>query len=165
MAFGTGTHATTRLCLDLLDQVLHTNQSLLDVGTGSGILAIAAAKLGAAPILAIDNDATAVESAQRNADLNAVHESMTVRQGSAQDVAGDQKWDIVVANILAPIIEQLLREERLGACVAEDGLLILSGILAVQQAQMEAVLQEAGFRPNRILNEGDWIAILAQRVG
>ncbi|HFC12649.1 MAG TPA: 50S ribosomal protein L11 methyltransferase [Anaerolineae bacterium] len=160
MAFGTGTHETTQLCLALLEQYVKPQVSLLDVGTGSGILAIGAAKLGAAPILAFDNDPLAVEATGRNALDNGVAALIQVQEASVAQIK-QKGWDIVVVNILAHIIKTLLVDEKLLSFVAKDGVMIFSGILGIQSAEMVTAIQAAGASIVEIIEQGEWIAIIA----
>ena len=160
MAFGTGTHETTQLCLALLEQYVKPQVSLLDVGTGSGILAIGAAKLGAAPILAFDNDPLAVEATGRNALDNGVAALIQVQEASVAQIK-QKGWDIVVVNILAHIIKTLLVDEKLLSYVAKDGVMIFSGILGIQSAEMVTAIQAAGASIVEIIEQGEWIAIIA----
>jgi len=128
MAFGTGTHPTTRLCLEALERLLEpapSSRSVLDVGTGSGVLAIAAALLGAAPVTGIDIDPDAIEVAQHNARQNSVDHLMDCSTTPLEQVA--EKYDLVIANILA---EDLIRmRQALASRLNAGGTLILSGIL------------------------------------
>jgi len=132
MAFGTGTHATTRLCLEALQRELAvrtSTASVLDVGTGSGILAIAAAKLGAARVTACDIDPEACRIARENAAINKVESRIEITTTPLEEIPG--RFEIVIANILAE--ENIRLADALLAHLADDGLLILSGILEEKQ--------------------------------
>jgi len=155
LAFGSGLHPTTQLCLELLEQMPLTDQSVFDVGTGSGILAIAAWKLGARPILAVDNDDVAVRVAQENFTLNGVTAETVV--GSANDNMG-QTWQIVIANIIAPVLIEILPD--LAAAVAEGGQLILSGMLAEQEADMRGHVAELQLTVTNHHQIDDWVALV-----
>ena len=120
MAFGTGSHATTRMCLQGLEQLLKPGISVLDVGTGSGILAILAAKMGATPIWAVDTDELAVKTAVANAQQNDVAENITFQQGSLTSIA-QKEWDVVVVNILAPVIMTMLAQDDLLSYMGTNG--------------------------------------------
>jgi ribosomal protein L11 methyltransferase len=168
MAFGTGTHPTTQLCLQAIERHLQPGQPLLDLGTGSGILAIAAAKLGAGPILAVDIDAEAVAVARENAVANDVADRLTIDDGSLADVLAGRygaQWvgvPFVVANILARVIVNLLGE-GLGQTVAPGGLLVLSGILDSQAFQVIAALRGQGLTLAAQEQIDDWVAIIARK--
>lgn len=162
MAFGTGLHPTTQMCLQVLEQVVAPGRSVLDVGTGSGILAIAAAKLGARPILAVDNDALAVETAVVNARLNQMEDALTVQVGTLSAVAV-QTWDVVVANILAPVIVAMLQDDTLMDYVAPEGHLVLSGIVVEQGDDVETAVQQAGGEVQERRRIDDWLAYLVRR--
>ena len=168
MAFGTGTHPTTQLCLQAIERHLKPGQPLLDLGTGSGILAIAAAKLGAGPILAVDIDDEAVRVARENAAANGVADRLTIGEGSLADVLAGRygpQWvgvPFVVANILARVIVNLL-EQGLGQTVAPGGLLVLSGILDSQAYQVTAALPAQGLTLVAQEQLDDWVAIIARR--
>jgi ribosomal protein L11 methyltransferase len=157
MAFGTGLHATTRLCLCELERYVTPGMQLADVGTGSGILAVAAIKLGATSVIATDNDPLAVKIALENITLNGVEESVSAVESSVPP-AGE--FDIVVANILADVI--LGMRELLKAAIKPGGLLIASGIINERAEDVRKGLTQAGFVLQETTNEGDWVAIRAQ---
>ena len=164
MAFGTGLHPTTQSCLRALEDLVRPGATVLDAGTGSGILAIAAARLGATTIAAFDTDALAVRATLDNAAQNDVAERIHVWRGELAGVAeaaGPGPWDIVVANILAPVIIRLLGEDGLLGYVAPDGYLILSGIIDEQGPDVEAALAAAGGQVRRIISAGDWVTYVA----
>ncbi len=161
MAFGTGLHPSTRLCLTLLEAHLRSGDSVLDLGTGSGILAIAAAKLGAAFVLARDIDPVAVEAARENVARNGVDRVVRVEEGSLPE-AGEQAksgFDLVLVNILAEVIVRLLGE-GLADLVKPRGKLILSGIIAPKADDVEAALSARQFTVVERRAEGDWVAFL-----
>ena len=166
MAFGTGLHPTTQSCLRALEELVTPGMTVLDAGTGSGILAIAAARLGAASVAAFDTDALAVRATLDNAAQNGVAGQLRVWRGELDSVrteAGSEPWlwDIVVANILAPVIIGLLGEQGLLDYVAPDGHLILSGIIDEQGPDVEAALAAAGGQVRRIITAGDWVTYVA----
>lgn len=164
MAFGTGLHPTTQGCLRALEDIVQPGMSVLDAGTGSGILAIAAAKLGAAEIAAFDTDSLAVRATLENAAQNNVQQAIHAWRGelgSVRDECSRDKWDVVVANILAPVIIQLLSEMGLLSYVADDGQLVLSGIIQEQGQSVEDAILSAGGRVQRTITAGDWVTIIA----
>jgi ribosomal protein L11 methyltransferase len=142
MAFGTGLHPTTRLCLRLLERYLQPGARVLDLGTGSGILAIAAAKLGARRVHAIDTDATAVRVAQENVARNGVDAWVTVQHGDATLLAPAEPYDLVLANINLRVIRTLLPD--LPAHLTPAGLAILSGVLHEHAPALRAAIAAAG---------------------
>jgi len=159
MAFGTGLHPTTQMCLQALETVVQPGQRLLDVGTGSGILAIAAARLGAASVLAIDTDEIAVKTALANAAQNDVAGPIAIRQGTLATVR-EQGWHVIVVNILAPVIISLLQESGLLNYLAPDGRLILSGIIDEQAPAVESAITQAGGRVLQTLSVRDWTTLI-----
>lgn len=162
MAFGTGTHPTTQLCLEALDALTTPGMTALDLGCGSGILAIAAAKLGAAHVLALDIDAIAVESTRKNAEQNGVADIISVQQGSLEEVlASGQQFDLLAANILARVIIQMC-DQRLGDVVKLGGVGVFSGIILEQAGDVEAALRQTGLTPYARRLMGDWVAIEAR---
>ena len=167
MAFGTGTHETTSLSLRLMEKYVNVGDRVLDVGTGSGILAIAAAKLGASDVLGIDIDEDAVRVANENIQNNLASGTVPGVKGSnVNAVVGDltegidYKADVVVANLLADLVMKLTGSV---ASHMKDGVVyITSGILIDKQPQVIACLEENGFRIIEILEDGEWCAVAAQ---
>ena len=171
MAFGTGTHPTTQLCLALTEtyfQKVGTPRQVLDIGCGSGILAVAALKLGAGHALGVDIDPLAMEASSQNAALNGVSEGLELGVGSVAEVRQGtfslQQGELVFANILAPVLVRLL-DEGLGELVVPGGWLVLSGILAEQSPEVEAALSRHGLNLLERCQSGDWVALAAQCTG
>jgi len=169
MAFGTGTHPTTQLCLELLEAFFRDEragpQTVIDIGCGSGILAVAALKLGAAHALGVDVDAVAIDASRENAALNGVAGRLDVGLGSVAEIRSGafslRQGRLVLANILAPVIIRLL-EAGMVEVLSPGGALVLSGILAEQSAEVEAALLAHGLHLVEKRQEGDWVALLAQ---
>lgn len=169
MAFGTGTHPTTRLCLELLESLIRAGgqlpETLIDVGCGSGILAVAGLKLGVGHALGVDVDAEALTAARQNAALNSVADRLDVSLGSVAEIRAEQfsirKAPLVLANILAPVIIRLL-DEGLGELLLPGGNLVLSGILAEQSADVESALRRHGLNLVDKREREDWVALMAQ---
>ena len=157
MAFGTGTHETTRLCLDAISRYYRPDMSFLDVGTGTGILAIAAAKTAnrGTKIVAIDIDPDAVDIAVSNAVKNDVGDMIEFRTGSIHDVEGN--FDLVCANLTADVIIGQLRE----LLNATNNVLILSGVLAEQETSVTERL--AAGTDQILFKDGEWIAVVIGR--
>jgi ribosomal protein L11 methyltransferase len=155
LAFGTGLHPSTHLCLRLLESWPLANLSVFDVGTGSGILAIAAAKMGARPVRAVDVDAVAVRVARENFSRNGV--AVDSALGSAADANG-LRWQVIVANILANVVIELMADLR--AVLAADGRLVLSGIIADQADEVMAAARGHGLVLADRLVEEDWVALV-----
>ena len=165
MAFGTGTHPTTQLCLIALEEMLAERPALevLDLGCGSGILGIAALKLGAAHVLALDTDPLAVEATLENAAYNQVSDRLTVQQGSLEVLRSSaHHFDLLLVNILAKVIVTLCAE-GLGDVLRAGGTGIFSGIIEEQANEVEAALRGAGLEPYRRRTLGDWVAIEARK--
>lgn len=165
MAFGTGTHPSTRMCLSALEDNLQRVDVVFDIGTGSGILSIAAARLGARRVLAFDTDADAVEAAVQNVLRNSVDDRVQVVHGSleqARQMTASGLPNLVLANILAPTLTALL-EEGLAALVDVGGRLILSGILEEQAPPLQEHAQNAGLKLIEIRCEQDWRALVLQK--
>lgn len=175
MAFGTGTHPTTQLCLELLESeiqdalTIHAapeTVSIIDIGCGSGILSIAALKMGASYALGVDTDAEAIKAAHDNAKLNGIAGGLRFGEGSLADIQsgrfGEKQAAIVVANILAPVIVRLL-QGGLAYLVSCGGKLILSGILETQVSEVEAAVLESGLRIVGRYQSADWVALVAAK--
>ncbi len=160
-AFGTGSHPTTSLCLKLMEDYIKEGETVIDVGTGSGILMVAADKLKASEIWGVDIDELAVESAKENLELNSVNSSKThVFKGDLVKVVEDKKFDVVVANILADVILLLLGD--MSRVIKKDGLMILSGIIEDKLPEIETRILELGFEIVEVKADKEWRAIAAK---
>jgi len=163
MAFGTGTHPTTQLCLEAVEALVTPGLKILDLGTGSAILAIAAAKLGATSVLALDIDPVAVEAAVKNVEQNGVSDKITVQEGTLVNVVTSaRRFDMLLCNILARIIIQMC-DEHLGDVIRPGGIGIFSGIILDQADDVEAALRKTGLEPYARRVQGDWVVIEARR--
>ena len=166
-AFGTGLHPTTRLCLALMEDVadrgLVRGASVVDVGCGSGILAIAASLLGAQPVLGVDTDPLAVETTLKNAALNGLGERIRARQGSVPLGDNEPTFDIVLANLVASLLIDLA--SALKESVRPGGRLIASGIFVDREPEVRTAFESVGLRVVGIQSEGDWVALETERVG
>lgn len=163
MAFGTGSHPTTQLCLQALEDLLQPAQSVLDLGSGSGILSIAAAKLGAGQVLALDIDSIAVDSTRENAQANGVGRKVIAERGSHTCLLSSaRRFDLVIVNILARIIMKMANE-RLGEIVRPGGLAIFSGIIDSQVNEVDKALRKTGLQPYARRRIGDWVLVEAKR--
>jgi ribosomal protein L11 methyltransferase len=157
LAFGTGHHPTTRMCLKLVEELVQPGASVLDVGCGSGILSIAAAKLGADSVLGFDVEADAVMAAGRNIVENKVEAVATVVEGTFQTGAG--QYDLVLANISAKVI--IANAEHFASAAKPTGAIVFSGVLEERGDEVTAALVAVGLKVNEIRQEGDWLAIVA----
>lgn len=175
MAFGTGTHPTTQLCLELMEKyfdkyqaerseerLARNDMNVIDVGCGSGILSIAALKLGAGKVLGVDIDIESVKNSRENADTNGVGDELILAQGSVAEVLAGQfpfkSAPLVVANILGPILIRLF-DAGLADLVEPGGEIILSGILEHQAESVIAAVRARGLERSDQRQMGDWVAI------
>ena len=156
MAFGTGTHDTTRLCLELLEEVVTPETRILDVGTGSGILSVGGVLLGAPSALGVDIDPVAVKVANENAEINEVSDKTEFVCGDLTDKVHG-KFEIVTANIVADVIIRLLSTVK--NYLLKGGVLIVSGIIDTRADEVENACHEAGFTTEKRLEHGGWVAI------
>ncbi|MGM0502656.1 MAG: 50S ribosomal protein L11 methyltransferase, partial [Bacillota bacterium] len=163
-AFGTGQHATTSSCLEAIEANLTAETSLLDLGTGTGILAIAAAKLGAKEILGLDIDPVAVKAARENAELNDVEDKLEFVQGDLVDQV-EEKYDLVVANILPHIIIKLI--PNLNNVMHSASKFILSGIIVDKLDDVKTALKENNLVIEKIIHKSeehdDWVTVVGDR--
>jgi len=160
MAFGTGTHPTTVLCIQAIERYVKEHDEVIDVGTGSGVLSIAAALIGAKNVRALDLDIVAVESARTNIELNKVDSVVTVDQGNL--LKGIEKQaDVIVANILAEII--LMFTTDAFKLVKQGGYFITSGIIAPKKQEVKESMEAAGFEIVEVIQMEDWVAIIGRR--
>ncbi len=156
MAFGTGTHDTTRLCMELLEKYITPQDTVLDVGCGSGILAITAALLGANKIIGCDIDEVAVKVAGENAALNGVQDRIAFHQGDlTSQVEGS--FQIICANSVADVIIRLC--EDAGRYLAKDGIFITSGIIDTREQDVLNALEQNGFQVIERRTSGGWVAL------
>ena len=162
MAFGTGSHPTTTMCLELLEQHLQPGQKVIDVGTGSGILAIAAARLGASEVVAIDLDPVAVKTARENVELNGVDHLVTVAVGNLLHNQ-ELRADVLVANIIADVI--ILLAPAAARVLPPGGVLIASGIIAGRLDEVRQSLLAQNLVIGEQLINGEWAAIVSRAGG
>ncbi len=160
MAFGTGTHPTTVMCLQALEKTVKSGDYVTDVGTGSGVLAIGAALLGAKHVHALDLDEVAVRSAKINVKLNKVQHIANVVHGNLLDTV-EQQSDVVVANILAEIIMSFTNDAF--QVVKEGGMYITSGIIGAKKEDVKQSLEAAGFVIVEVMMMEDWVTILSKK--
>lgn len=161
MAFGTGTHPTTVMCIQSLEKTVKKDDNIIDVGTGSGVLSIAAAMLGANHVKALDLDEVAVQSARINIKLNKVNDHVTVSQNNLLDGI-EGPVDIVVANILAEVILRFV--DDVAKVVKTDGFFIASGIIQQKKELVREAIISKGFTIEETLVMEDWVAIIAKKL-
>jgi ribosomal protein L11 methyltransferase len=176
MAFGTGLHPTTRLCLRTLEDYCPQDGGVLDLGTGSGVLAIAAAKLGARSVLALDADYAAVSVARENVQKNGVEEWVTVQHGTLPggdavpahflaggglDLLDSGRFDLILVNILAHVIIGLA--PAIAARLAPDGTVIAAGLIDTQELAVAESFQAVGLRVVERAQEKDWVSLVVRR--
>lgn len=160
LAFGTGLHPTTQLCVEALEDLVQPGMRVLDLGTGTGILALIAARLGAADVLAVDNDVNAVAVARRNARANDAAHQIRVVHGSLAEVG--EPYDLVVANILAHVIIDMAAL-GLDTRIRRGGTLVVSGILGEQADAVATALAAHGLSLVERRQREDWVALIARK--
>lgn len=162
MAFGTGHHASTKLCLELLEKYMKRRMVVVDFGTGSGILAIAAAKLRASLVIAFDMDEAAVQVARKNVVQNGLEESIEVHMARGPGFINLQA-DLVTANLIAEII--MAHNEDFARLLRTGGILIASGVVKDRSLEVEQSLRNVGFDIVETPTEDEWVAIVARKAG
>jgi len=161
MAFGTGLHPTTRGCLTLLQRITPMPDRCLDVGTGSGILGIAALQLGAGRVRGLETDPIAVTAAMANAAVNGLTDAFEARQGTVSLVSSEEPYPLVLANLVATVLFELA--PALAANTAHGGTLIASGIIEPRGSEVLASLRVAGFELIDRLDDGEWVSLRLER--
>jgi ribosomal protein L11 methyltransferase len=162
MAFGTGIHASTRFCLIFIDEYVKGGEKIVDAGCGSGILSIAAAKLGAAHILAMDVDDLAVRIAGENVTLNNLDDVIQVQEGDIVEAIKGREVNMVLANITADVVAILIPEAA--QVLSAGGYLLGSGIIDSRWPGVKIQLEANGFEIEQVLQDGDWIGVAARKI-
>ena len=160
MAFGTGTHPTTVMSIQALERFVKSDDVVIDVGTGSGVLSIAAAMLGAKKVTALDLDEVAVESAKMNIKLNKVHPVVNVFQNNLLEGI-QEKADVIVANILAEVIVRFT--DAAAKCLKPGGYFITAGIIQQKKDEVKESIESAGFQIEETVQMEDWVSFIAKR--
>jgi len=160
MAFGTGTHPSTKLAMQALEKHVQPGDAVADVGCGSGILSILAAKLGASRVLALDLDEVAVDATRQNAAINDMTDRIDVRQNHLLDGV-TETFDVIVANIIADVIIRMA--PTVPQRLKPNGWFIASGIIAAKREEVVEVLHRNGLQVRETMRMEDWIALCAQR--
>ncbi len=160
MAFGTGTHPTTALSLRALSEIIQGGEDVCDVGTGTGILAIAAAKLGAKRVLSLDLDEVAIKVAQENISINQVNDLVKLKKNNLLNGINEE-FDIIIANILAEVIIELT--PQVITRLKNNGYYIISGIIHFKVEEVIANLNVNGLEVIKELNEGDWVTLIVRK--
>ncbi len=160
MAFGTGTHETTSMCIEALESFLKPGDHVYDIGCGSGILSIAAAKLGADKVVGVDIDPVCIEVSNKNIKINNIGNKVKVYKGDLFDVL-DDKVDLIVSNIIAEIIAGMV--EDLHNFLKDEGIFITSGIILDKIDLVESALLQNGFKILEINRQKEWACIIAQK--
>lgn len=162
MAFGTGIHASTRFCLRFIDQYVQGGEKIIDAGCGSGILSIAAVKMGAQSVFAMDIDDLAVRITRENAALNGLGDKIQAETGNIIEVIGEMQADMVLANIIAEVVTELIPEAA--KALRSGGYLFGSGIVDSRWPGVEKTLQANGFVVEQVLQDIDWIGVAARKL-
>lgn len=160
MAFGTGRHETTKLCIKEIQRLIQPDDRVLDVGTGSGILAVISAKLGASYVLAIDPDRIAIDSAQENIEKNEVKDIVEVKVGTINEKTPKGYFDLVVANLFKSKIIELFGKIKKTA--KKSGVIILSGVLDSERDEVSDFLKKRKTKIERITQDGGWLCFVVK---
>lgn len=160
MAFGTGNHPTTAMCIRALEEYVFPRCKVLDIGAGSGILSVTAAKLGAGKVLAVDHDPVSIDATKENVILNEVSDRVQVIEGDLVAKI-NEKIDILVANIIADVIIKLIPQTI--SLLDKNSIFIASGIIKERLAEVEEVFKQNLFLIEKKLYEGEWVVVIARR--
>ena len=159
MAFGTGTHETTTMCINQLERHIKTDYKVFDIGCGSGILSIVSAKLGAKKVIAVDIDEVPIRVSKENIELNSVSNIVDVRRGNLLDVV-DEKADLIVSNIIAEVIVKLSKD--IVNYLNPNGIFIASGIITEKKDMVKEALEKEGFNIIQVDIMNDWVCIVSK---
>lgn len=160
MAFGTGTHETTIMCSEALESYTKEDSTVFDIGCGSGVLSIVAAKLGAKEVIGVDLDEVCVKVSNENIKINKVDHMVEIRKGNLLDVV-HEKANIIVANIIAEIVAGITKD--IGNYLKEDGIFISSGIILEKLHLVEEALEENGFKILEVRKMNSWACVIASK--
>lgn len=161
MAFGTGTHETTWMCTEAIEKYIKKGDTLYDIGCGSGILSIAAVKLGAGKVVGVDLDPVSVKTSRENILINHVEDKIEIREGDLLEVV-DEKADIIVSNIIAEVIAKMSLD--LKDYIKDRGIFIASGIILAKISLVEDALKESGFEILEVVRKNEWALIVAKNI-
>lgn len=160
MAFGTGTHHTTVMCIQILEEIIKPGCTVFDVGTGSGILSVTAAKLGAEKVCAVDLDPVAVKVAKENVEINKVGDVVKVSQGDLLSVLEGQA-DVIIANIIADVIIRMLND--VSTKLKDNGYLIASGIIIDRLSEVTEKANKVGLVVEKVIEQAGWVALVIRK--
>lgn len=158
MAFGTGTHESTYMCLEFIEKFIGNRKRILDIGCGSGILSITGIKLGAESAFAIDIDEVAIKVAKENALNNKIQSNIVVKKAKIQEINSGEKYDLVLANIVANVIIEI--SPIVKNFLDENGLFIISGIIKERQEEVQNCLKNNNYKIIETKNMGEWVAMV-----
>lgn len=161
MSFGTGDHQTTRICLNFIEKYLQPGMKVLDVGSGTAILAIAAAKLGAKPVIGFDIDDWSLENGIENVSLNNVNDIVDIRKCELSEIP-EEDFDLIIANIQRNILLEM--SEGIKSKINKDGLLILSGLLTIDEDEIVQKYSSLGFSKIDFMQMDEWIGIVLKSI-
>lgn len=158
MAFGTGSHETTKLCIKEILKYFKPGQTFFDLGCGSGILSILAARLGAGMVKGVDIDLISIQNARENILINKVHENVVIESGSIEKAIEDRPYDFLAANLIKSTILELY--DKIHSAVKSGGIIVLSGLLSEDKEEIETMLTEHNVLKYDITQDGEWLVVM-----